>query len=462
MTRISNKQDPLRISLDRFVREAGSLVAGNPHFYATVNDRKIRIVRSGGPQSGSWSLPTEAVQRALLTTPAEHALTSLSSTTAVLEEIQKLPGWRELLPSVENRQTGFDEMLYLRDHLVAPFFRRYVDVANDSGYNREAFERVFAEFAEVLRSHTVREEALIPLAQLQWALKKDNLVLQDDLAIRRLTDADREAIINRGTFGVGSGTNELGAATLIGLTDAALDGRWRIPFHGTRMDSRTWDPAYDAITSLRLASSGAFSATGCYVRSALTRWYATGSGYVPLAYASKTEYTRYVLDERAAESTMRVFDAIRGLGPDDRAKVLLPLERFHRSFDVPRLEESVVDLVIALESLLVTSGSGSRHQLRMRLPIFISRDREKRLRLGKLVDAAYGMRSAIVHGGHQAPTPRGDFSKLPLHEFIAELTEAVRQVLRRAIVDASTNRRRIADIERYIDEDLIMGTSKTN
>ena len=130
----------------------------------------------------------------------------------------------------------------------------------------------------------------------------------------------------------------------------------------------------------------------------------------------------------------------------------MSVDRFHRSFDVRRQEEQAVDLVIVLDSLLGNKGPGAVHRLGIRLPLYISTEPDERLHLSQLVHKAYSMRSASVHGGRLSPLPQGD-----LAVFLAELEEAIRKAMRRAVLEAAAGTRRIADIPKFIDEDLILG-----
>src|SRR5439155_12429091 len=102
-------------------------------------------------------------------------------------------------------------------------------------------------------------------------------------------------------------------------------------------------------------------------------------------------------DDRVAH-VQEIFSALRNLSPGDREKVELAIERFHRSFDTPRPEERVVDLMIALESVLGDRASGTAYKLSVRLPHYVATERADRTGLRSLVAKAYGLRSAIVHG----------------------------------------------------------------
>jgi hypothetical protein len=178
-----------------------------------------------------------------------------------------------------------------------------------------------------------------------------------------------------------------------------------------------------------------------------------------MPFRAISNFGPYVFSSERAAVVAEVFDALRRLRSSDRLEVDLAIERFHRSFDVLRVEERVVDLMIVLDALLGSKGPGSVQRLSLRLPMYISNRRDERLHLSRLVSAAYAMRSAIVHGGSTAHPPGRDFAKASTMGFLGELEEAVRRVVRRAILDAASGTRGITDIPRFIDEELILGAT---
>jgi len=69
-----------------------------------------------------------------------------------------------------------------------------------------------------------------------------------------------------------------------------------------------------------------------------------------------------------------------------------------------RLEESVIDLIIAVEALLIAGEEGKRQNLSKRLSALIAKNEEERKDISKKMVTLYDLRSSIVHGGGTSPS----------------------------------------------------------
>jgi len=115
----------------------------------------------------------------------------------------------------------------------------------------------------------------------------------------------------------------------------------------------------------------------------------------------------YSLDTADFEPLTSVVSAIRSARQTSKKQqkaLLLAVDRISRSSVRIRKEDALLDVMIALEAL-VLSGAGDptiRGELRFRLSLyvarFLARNRGERERLYKLVRKAYDLRSKVVHG----------------------------------------------------------------
>lgn len=69
-----------------------------------------------------------------------------------------------------------------------------------------------------------------------------------------------------------------------------------------------------------------------------------------------------------------------------------------------RLEEAVIDLVIACEALLCTDTKKIRENLSRRLSILIAENEMEKAEISKKMRELYELRSGIVHGGGKKPS----------------------------------------------------------
>jgi hypothetical protein len=411
----------------------------------------VQIKGSVGPTGGSFSLDTITRPQPILTTPAENRVMVLEATAPVIEQLRALPAWTDLLPPLTNRTVGFEENDYLRRTFAVDFLRRYLTIAQQAAYQPLAFDDVFAALTTILIDRSVEERVLIPLESVTWDCAAETIDLDETTRLRLLTDEDREQLLNTNRDPIfGSGRD---AHSFLWVR-AGVDSAWRVPLHATRLTPERFQGAFDAITALRLASPGLVSAPMGYAVSSYAGAFRSVRTSQPLPFRATTTARPYILTEERVVAVREAFGALRSLSPADRKKIDLALERFNRSFDVPRPEERVVDLMIALDSVLGEKGPSSAYKLGIRLPLYIANERSVRSHLQDLVRDAYDRRSAIVHGGRAARRPTVELSVL-----LEELEDATRRVLRRAILEAVSGTRHIADIPRFIDAELILGAT---
>src|SRR5438552_2865794 len=105
---------PLRAALERFIRDACTLIASDDRLFMVRQAPWVQIKGSVGPTGGSFSLDTITRPQPTLTTPAENRVMVLEATAPVIEQLRALPAWTDLLPPPTNRTVGFEENDYLR------------------------------------------------------------------------------------------------------------------------------------------------------------------------------------------------------------------------------------------------------------------------------------------------------------------------------------------------------------
>jgi hypothetical protein len=86
-------------------------------------------------------------------------------------------------------------------------------------------------------------------------------------------------------------------------------------------------------------------------------------------------------------------------------------------------------LLIAMEAIYGDSPGAIGYKIGMRCAVFVETDFERRDTICKLIDDAYGRRSALVHGGNKA---KGDLN-LTTDQVVDELLALVRKSINRII-----------------------------
>ncbi|MGH9196471.1 MAG: hypothetical protein ACRD1T_12100 [Acidimicrobiia bacterium] len=119
-------------------------------------------------------------------------------------------------------------------------------------------------------------------------------------------------------------------------------------------------------------------------------------------------------------------------------QIVFSLRRFNLAFDRELLDDRIVDLVIAAESLFLGDlDLQDRGELRFRFALraakFIEHPTYSEREVYQLMRRAYDARSAIVHGGSPKKTGLPDNQCATLQVFTDAIEEMVRLGLRKAI-----------------------------
>jgi hypothetical protein len=116
-----------------------------------------------------------------------------------------------------------------------------------------------------------------------------------------------------------------------------------------------------------------------------------------------------------------------------------PLRRYSSAWDRNSTLDVLVDLVIAAESLLLSEIDGiTRGELKFRLALraalFCESSNWDRRAVFRIMNAAYDVRSGVVHGGKGTTEEKlPDGRRVPIHEFTTEVAELVRVGLVKAV-----------------------------
>ena len=107
------------------------------------------------------------------------------------------------------------------------------------------------------------------------------------------------------------------------------------------------------------------------------------------------------VDSEQVERAVSLYTAMKNLQEGDAKKLKIPITRWIKSKTEQPLEDTVIDLGIALESLYLDKGNGDQQSFRLRLraALFLKESVEERKTVIADVQKIYGLRSKAVHTG---------------------------------------------------------------
>lgn len=129
-------------------------------------------------------------------------------------------------------------------------------------------------------------------------------------------------------------------------------------------------------------------------------------------------------------------------GIEKRKFLDVAIRRFGYAHERPRLEDKIIDLMIAAEALFLSDYSKDsyfgeiRYRLSLRAALFLAHERELQKTVFRWMRAAYDLRSTLAHGGEVsgAKVPRlPDGSEVSVVDFVATIQTYIRNALIKAI-----------------------------
>lgn len=306
-------------------------------------------------------------------------------------------------------------------NVVRPLLKRYHAQRPDWEWDEALARRLFDEWSDSRASRGIGWcQTIAPLHNFEGP--EEAIEIEDDIVIRPLTDADREALwLNFGTEKVPSPLSP--SIADLERWSHAIEYRWRRPAHIPVLydDGTGVGTIREVVNAVRLHHPGVTGTTlvwtrpdpppdldGTFQQALLSAPDVLGSYQHPLA-------TRLGPDDAAPlGSLLRGMRATR----DDR-RLALALRRFDSAYSRYEQEDSLIDLWIAFEALLLPERSELSYRVALRIAQLVALDGEERRRVFREARSSYNRRSKVVHG-----------------EVVEELDDAVeqtRELARRAL-----------------------------
>lgn len=218
--------------------------------------------------------------------------------------------------------------------------------------------------------------------------------------------------------------------------------------------------AVDLITSLRLQHKGdvAFGPLlamkridGDFAQTGTTHWSSLSKSSDYFIYVQED----YELDEGEVGGLKTFWNDYRQKRRQDKLNdIEIALRRFNSSYG-EKIEDRLIDHMIALESLYLSDEKELRYKLALRAAFLLSPNEGSRVELYKRLKFAYDYRSKIVHGGREKPS-------LQKEDKLKELLVDTEEYLRKSIIRFMelTEHYPLKDLtDHYLDEHILKAGS---
>ena len=135
-----------------------------------------------------------------------------------------------------------------------------------------------------------------------------------------------------------------------------------------------------------------------------------------------------------ASEASELVKAYAGLAPSLKNRARTAMERLHQALVRRSPADQALEIAIALETLLVNSSGEHTFKIALRAALLTSEDVEERSHNRAMIEAVYGMRSALMHSG-QAPTECKvhNHGRRPAAEVAADAARITALIIRRVL-----------------------------
>jgi hypothetical protein len=313
-------------------------------------------------------------------------------------------------------------------------------------FNLSIFNNIYSKIESALYTDKVEYENLTPLCGFSSHLP--DMLLDENISIVKLSE---EEIIEILKLGINLGTSFGDTNFVHGLHQYALKIKFNLKKIVGDIDS---DARFDEIEK-----SGYFH--GIYETSIIDalRIYKEGKLYpittirrsknilsLGISFSFETPVKQFMnnkfeLTKDESDEFKEFWDARNQTKLPNKNFLSVGIRRFSQSNERNSIEDRIIDLMIAAESIFLSSGGSSQGELKYRLShraaMFIEESSIKQRNVFYFMQKAYDVRSAIVHGSTPKLPKKMDKSEYTLEEFCDDIEKYLRISIKKVMTQMS-------------------------
>jgi hypothetical protein len=367
------------------------------------------------------------------------------------DELEKLPEYQKCVEMLNADATFTRQMDVLagtrsgirsRTQNAQGLMWRLLDLGRPPGrcnFSAEHFEQEYAALEEAYYNPEIAYEAIAPV---QGLLIDNSVHLSDDLEISQLTEDEltRPNVRKRTPVSDDPWREKVCAVRVkYSLPKVVGDDQIITPEeeekdHAKRAEVN--DRIDQVITALRLSKME--NVCVAWTVHKTSQWTFGQDRSYPGRFQPEILYSNQVEDEWL-ESFTEFWKILQNQEVKNRKFLDIAVRRFGYAHERHRIEDKIVDLLIAAEALFLCDGSyigELRYRLSLRAALFLAIKGEAQKSVFRWMRAAYDLRSTVAHGGEPKPDelPKyPDGSAATLEQFVWQIQEYVRLAIIKAI-----------------------------
>jgi len=329
------------------------------------------------------------------------------------------------------------------DQIVRTLVGKMYSEGGHFEFDDNRFQQEWDAISHYLRAETFDYVTIAPLPGFAASFPVN---ISPNIAIDRLTDEEVTRCVRVGILGPITPEFELiygKSAVGIRCTTSmqkVVGGADLVPETGSFGQRGSVDAITivdDVLTALRLFKQGTVRCPGEV--SGVKAWLLDAGHSFRIRASRPHDSCNYELGDMEVEGLQEMWSDLTSGTLDKRTFLAMSLRRFNIAFERQQLDDRIVDLMIAAESLFLhDAGSpGERGELRFRLAVraakFIESPRYAPRQVFDLMRKAYDVRSKVVHGGSIKNTGLPDKPTATLGELVSAFEDVMRLGLRKTL-----------------------------
>jgi len=374
------------------------------------------------------------IQKPLWVIVLHKASDEIKSTKEYIELTSILKSDKTISPQLDTLVGTCMSSHRLETHNVASW--PVYEFLTDQGitqFSVSTFNSIYSKLESALYADEIEHVNLTPLCGFY---AEDPIIsLDENISIVKLSE---EEIIEILRLGINLGTNMGGTDFLHGVHQYAIKTKYRLKkvIGDKKRDNNEIDRNIyinginesAVIDSLRIYKEGKLHPISTIRRSKSIL--STGTSFSFENPVKHFMNNKYKLTKDEAIEFQSFWNARNKTQLSEKNFLSVSIRRFSQSNERDNIEDKVIDLMIAAESIFLSSGGSFQGELKYRLShrasMFIEDDVEKQKYVFDFMQKSYDVRSSIVHGSTPKLPKKIDGSEYTLEEFCGDIEKYLR------------------------------------
>ncbi len=300
-------------------------------------------------------------------------------------------------------------------------------------FSFSTFNKIYSEIEKALYTDEIEYESITPLCG--YSSDETNISLDGNISIVKLSENEIIEILR---LGINLGTSMGNMDFIHGIHQYALKIKYRfkkIVGEKNRDSNEVENNPYingayatAIVDALRIFKEGKL-----YPITTIRRSKSILSTGTSFSFENPVRHfmeKKYVLTKNESNEFRSFWSAQKETELSDKNFLSVGIRRFSQSNERNNIEDRIIDIMIAAESIFLSSGGSFQGELKYRLShraaMFIENDVKKQRYVFDFMQKAYDVRSSIVHGSAPKLPKKMDDSEYTLEEFCNDIEKYLR------------------------------------